>query len=423
MNNKPLKIGIIGVGVVGSSVAKILEKNAAVIKARAGRDIIIKAGVVRDLNKNYSVNFPLFDNIDILLNDPEIDVILELMGGIELPFEIAKKALLLKKSFVTANKAMLAYHRYELQKIAGNIPIGFEASVAGGIPIIKALRDGLGANHINGIVGILNGTCNFILTKMFKEGASYETTLKDAQNLGYAESNPTFDVEGIDAAHKLLILASIAYGINAKPEDILIEGITAITQNDIDFAKEFGYSLKLLGIAKKEGNEVELRVHPALVAENAMIGKVDGVMNAVSVVGDCVGETLYYGAGAGGDPTASAVISDLIAIARSNHSPMLGFKESLESGLSLKDKGNIQSSYYARLETLDKPGVLAQITQIFSQKNISIDTFLQKKLTHSSALLSFATHECKESQIQEAMKEISNLNIVLKKPAMIRILK
>lgn len=225
---------------------------------------------------------------------------------------------------------MLAYHRYDLQKIAGDLPIGFEASVAGGIPIIKALRDGLGANHILSICGIINGTCNYILTQMKEQNISFEEALKEAQKLGYAESDPSFDIGGFDAAHKLLILASIAYGIDAKPEDILIEGITQITQEDIDFAKEFGYNLKLLGIAKKDKESIELRIHPTLLPQNAMIGKVDGVMNAISVVGDNVGETLFYGAGAGGNATASAVISDIIEIARTKSSPMLGFKTSIE---------------------------------------------------------------------------------------------
>lgn len=324
---KQLTLGIIGLGTVGSSVARILKENQALIAARSGYAIVIKQGVVKDLSKSRQIfDFPITNDVDSVLDDPKIDIVVELTGGVDTPFEIAKKALRNSKAFVTANKAMLAYHRYELQKIAGDLPIGFEASVAGGIPIIKALRDGLGANHILNIRGIINGTCNFILTKMKEQGVEYEEVLQEAQDLGYAEADPAFDVGGFDAAHKLLILASIAYGIDAKPEDVLIEGITQITQEDIAFAKEFGYHLKLLGIAKKDGDEIELRVHPTLLPKEAMIGKVDGVMNAISVVGDCVGETLYYGAGAGGNATASAVISDIIEIARTKSSPMLGFK-------------------------------------------------------------------------------------------------
>ena len=420
---KQLNIGIIGLGVVGSSVAKILKENQDLIAARAGCQIIIKKGVVKNLSKSREIfDFPITNEVESILEDPEIDIIVELAGGVQEPFEIAKKALYHSKAFITANKAMLAYHRYDLQKIAGDLPIGFEASVAGGIPIIKALRDGLGANHILSICGIINWTCNYILTQMKEQNLSFEEALKEAQELGYAESDPSFDIGGYDAAHKLLILASIAYGIDAKPEDILIEGITQITQEDIDFAKEFGYNLKLLGIAKKDKESVELRIHPTLLPQNAMIGKVDGVMNAISVVGDNVGETLFYGAGAGGNATASAVISDIIEIARTKSSPMLGFKSSIEKNLTLKPIAEIQSAYYLRIIVLDKPGVLAQITTILGQQEISIDTFLQRKAknkNHSTLLLS--THTCLESKIQIAIEKINNLEITQEKPVMIRI--
>ncbi len=419
---KQLTLGIIGLGTVGSSVAKILKNNQALIAARAGYTIRIKQGVVKDLSKSRQVfDFPITNDVDSILEDPEIDIVVELTGGVDVPFEIAKKALRNSKAFVTANKAMLAYHRYELQKIAGDLPIGFEASVAGGIPIIKALRDGLGANHILNICGIINGTCNFILTKMKEQGVEYQEVLQEAQELGYAEADPTFDVGGFDAAHKLLILASIAYGIDAKPEDVLIEGITEITQEDIAFAKEFGYHLKLLGIAKKDGEEIELRVHPTLLPKEAMIGKVDGVMNAISVVGDCVGETLYYGAGAGGNATASAVISDIIEIARTKSSPMLGFKTPSDK-LRLKPLDKIISAYYLRILVLDKPGVLAKIATIFGEVGISIDTFLQRKAkdkNHSTLLLS--THSCSEAEIKVALKRIGALDVVHAIPVMIRI--
>ncbi|WP_456452655.1 homoserine dehydrogenase, partial [Hydrogenimonas sp.] len=283
-----IKIGIVGVGTVGQSVAKILEDNRDIITARAGKEIVVKKGVVRDLSRKRDVPMPLTDDVDEVLDDPEIDIVVELMGGVEEPYAVVRKALEKGKAVVTANKALLAYHRYELQEIAGDLPFEFEASVAGGIPIIKALREGLSANHIESIRGIINGTANYILTKMMEEGVEFAPVLKEAQELGYAEADPTFDIGGFDAAHKLLILASIAYGIDAKPEDILIEGIEQITQDDIAFAREFGYTIKLLGIAKKVGDFVELRVHPALVPQNRMIAKVDGVMNGVSVVGDKV---------------------------------------------------------------------------------------------------------------------------------------
>lgn len=416
-----IKVGIIGVGTVGSSVAVILEQNREVIAARAGKEIVVKRGVVKDLSRTRSdVKIPISTNIDDILDDPEIDVVVELMGGVEFPFEVAKKALERGKSVVTANKAMLAYHRYDLQAIAGEIPIGFEASVAGGIPIIKALRDGLGANHIRSIRGIMNGTCNFILTKMVKEGAAYEAVLKEAQTLGYAEADPTFDVGGFDAAHKLLILASIAYGIDAKPEEVLIEGIQKISQDEIAFAKEFGYSLKLLGIAKKEGEEVELRVHPVFISSEEMISKVDGVMNGISVIGDAVGETMYYGAGAGGDATASAVISDLIEIARVKGAPMLGFKRPMESGLRLKPQEEIRSRYYLRLEVKDQPGVLAKIASLLGEQSISISTLLQKNFEGSAKLL-LSTHTCSEREIKRAIEGLEALEVVLSAPVMVRI--
>jgi len=418
-----IRIGVIGVGTVGRSVVKILEENAAIITARAGDAIFVKRGVVRNLEKARDLNIELSQNPDDIINDPEIDIVVELMGGVDEPFRILKSALASGKSVVTANKALLAYHRYELQEIAGDIPFEFEASVAGGIPIISALREGLSANHILSIMGIMNGTCNYMLTKMMNEGIDFDSILAEAQALGYAEADPTFDIGGFDAAHKLLILASIAYGIDAKPEEILIEGIEGVTQADIAFAKEFGYTIKLLGIAKRDGSEVELRVHAALVKQDAMIGKIDGVMNGISVVGDRVGETLYYGPGAGGDATASAVVANIIDIVRSGkRSPMLGFNHPLEEGLTLKDPGNIRSKYYLRLRISDKPGMLAQITQLFADHTISVETMLQRPYEAQCAHLLFSTHEALESDVCAMIKNLEHLDAVLEKPFMIRII-
>ena len=409
-----IRVGVIGVGTVGRSVVKILEENAEIITARAGDTITVKRGVVRNLEKARDLKLELSQNPDDIINDPEIDIVVELMGGVEEPFRILKSALASGKAVVTANKALLAYHRYELQEIAGDIPFEFEASVAGGIPIISALRDGLSANHILSIMGIMNGTCNYMLTKMMNEGIDFDSILAEAQRLGYAEADPTFDIGGFDAAHKLLILASIAYGIDAKPEDILIEGIEGITQEDISFAKEFGYTIKLLGIAKRDGAEVELRVHAALVKKDAMIGKIDGVMNGISVVGDRVGETLYYGPGAGGDATASAVVANIIDIVRSGkRSPMLGFNHPLEEGLRLKPSGNILSKYYLRLRISDKPGMLAKITQLFADHTISVEAMLQRPYEEQCAHLLFSTHEALESNVCEMIKELELLDAVL----------
>ncbi len=419
-----IKIGIIGVGTVGSSVIKILQKNRDIITARAGKEIIPVLGVVKNLAKDRGVDIPLSNDIDDILNDDSIDVVVELMGGVDDAFEVVKKALAKGKAVVTANKAMLAYHRYELQQSANRNAIGFEASVAGGIPIIKALREGLSANHIKSIKGIMNGTCNYMLTKMMNEGVEFDEILAEAQKLGYAEADPSFDIGGFDAAHKLLILASIAYGIDAKPEDILIEGIEDINSEDIFFANEFGYNIKLLTIAKKSAESVELRVHPALIRKSEMLAKVDGVMNGVSVVGDCVGETMYYGPGAGGDATASAVIADIIDIVRNgNNSPMLGFKKILENDiLKLKNADEIYTKYYLRVEVEDRIGVLSGISNILGEYDISINSFLQKQSQNTKhATLLFSTHKCYEKDIRNAIAKINKCDFVKRKSAMIRI--
>jgi len=421
-----LKVGIIGVGTVGASVANILKENSDIIEARCGKKIVPVMGIVRDIYRDRGVDLTLSDDINDVLENDDIDVVIELMGGVDEPFKVVKKALENGKSVVTANKALLAYHRYALQDIAGSVPIGFEASVAGGIPIIKALREGLSANHIESIKGIMNGTCNFILTKMMNENVEFKDVLDEAQKLGYAEADPTFDVGGFDAAHKLLILASIAYGIHANPEDILIEGIEQINSEDIFFAKEFGYNIKHLTIAKKCPNKkVELRAHAALVPSSQMIAKVDDVMNGISVIGDRVGETMYYGPGAGGDATASAVIADLIDIARvGQSSPMLGFKRDLEGGgFTLLSSDEIETKYYMRVKVADEIGVLTKITAILGDFGISVDSFLQKPDSKDKTLatLLFSTHKCKEVDVRNALKELEKLSTCKEKPVMIRI--
>ncbi len=418
-----IKVGIIGVGTVGTSVAEILRDNADVISARAGVDIVVKSGVVKNLKKDRGLDIIITDNVDDILDDKEIDIVVELMGGVDEPFQVVKKALNAGKAVVTANKALLAYHRYELQAIAGNIAFEYEASVAGGIPIITALRDGLSANHIESIMGIMNGTCNYMMTEMTNNGVSYDAILKEAQDLGYAESDPSFDVGGFDAAHKLLILASIAYGIDAKPEDILIEGIDKVRSEDIAFAKEFGYAIRLLGIAKKDENEVELRVHACLIKQEEMIAKIDGVMNAISVVGDKVGETLYYGPGAGGDATASSVVANIIDIARSGKStPMLGFNRPMEgSKLTLKSTDDINSKYYLRINVSDRTGVLASVTKLFEENQISVETMLQRPSTSGSANLLISTHIALEKDVQTLIKALEAQDFVNATPVMIRI--
>ena len=418
-----MNIAILGVGTVGEAVAKILLQNKKLIAARCGEEIVPVIGVVRNLNKKRDVAISLTDDIDGVLEREDIDVFVELMGGVKEPFRVVSKILERKKAVVTANKALLAYHRYALQNLAQNTPFGFEASVAGGIPIIRALREGLSANHILSINGILNGTSNYILTSMMSKGSNFADALKKAQELGYAEADPTFDVGGFDAAHKLLILASIAYGVHGNPEDILIEGIEGITPEDIFFANDFEYVIKLLAIAKKTGEKVELRVHPALVPKDKMIAKTDGVTNAVSVVGDAVGETMFYGPGAGGPATASSVISDLIDIARDGKSPMLGYKAPFElNALELLDPSEIRTKYYFRLRVEDKVGVLAKITNLMSENNLSIDSLLQKPKDESPyATLFFTTHTSVEKDVRRTMEILQEQEFVKEKPFMMRI--
>ncbi|WP_375725235.1 homoserine dehydrogenase [Arcobacter sp. KX21116] len=417
-----LKIAIIGVGTVGASVANILKDNKDIITSRAGIEIVPTIGVVNDLSKKRDVTIELTDDLDRALNDDSIDIIVELMGGVERPYEIIKRALLKGKPVVTANKALLAYHRYDLEKLAGDIPFEYEAAVAGGIPIINALRDGLSANNIESIRGILNGTCNYMLTRMINDGVDYDSILKESQELGYAEADPTFDVGGFDAAHKLLILASIAYDVDAKPEDILIEGIQDIDTPDIDFANEFNYSIKLLAIAKRVGKQIELRVHPAFIPKSEMIAKVDGVMNGISVIGDKVGETMYYGPGAGGNATASAVIANIVDIARRGKgAPMLGFEFDYKANLTIMPKDEIETKYYLRLRIEDKVGVLAKVTKILGEHEISIEKMIQKPYNTTCAHLLLSTHICVEKNINKALKEIENSGVATTKPVMIRI--
>ena len=424
-----LVLGMVGFGVVGSSVLKAILANGEIINARAGKQIVLKSIVVRDKAKaakklaDMNANVALSTNVDEILQDSEIDVVIELMGGVEFAYTIAQRALKAKKAFITANKAMLAYHRSDFAPLASGLPVGFEASVCGGIPIIRVLKDGLSANHILAIRGILNGTSNYILTQMQQFGKNFATALKEAQNLGYAEADPSLDINGGDAGHKLLILASLAYGIHAMPEDILIEGIADITPDDMEFANEFGYVIKLLGIAKKQNDEVELRVHPSMIKKESMISKVDGVMNGISVIGDYVGESMYYGAGAGGEATASSVISDIIAIARGESAAMLGFSRPLEEGkLKLKDKGEIYSRYYIRLYVRDKPGVLGQVSQILGRHNISIGAFLQKETDKKNiATMLFSTHHCFEREINHALCELEQIESITQKPFKMRL--
>ncbi|MCV3376681.1 homoserine dehydrogenase [Campylobacter sp. IFREMER_LSEM_CL2194] len=415
-----MKIAILGYGTVGSAVVETLLKNQDLIKARCDEEILPVIALARSAKPNALI--PVVNDIDEVLEREDIDVFVELMGGIDLPFEIISKILKRKKSVVTANKALLAYHRYELEKLAQDTAFGYEASVAGGIPIIKILKEGLSANNIVSIKGILNGTSNYILSKMAEDNAKFQEVLKKAQDLGYAEADPTFDIEGFDAAHKLLILANIAYGLRVKPEDILIEGISKVSDEDIYFAKEFEYTIKHLGIAKIKDEKIELRVHPVMLNKDKMLAKVDGVMNAISIDGDILGESLYYGPGAGGRATASAVVADLIDIARKEkNSAIFGYLN--DTSYKLLNKDEIYTRYYLRLKVLDKIGVLSKITQLMSEHQISIDTFLQKpkKEKQDCSTLFFITHQTYEKNIQILTQKLKEQEFVKDDVFMMRI--
>ena len=347
-----MKIALLGYGTVGSAVAKVLLENQEIISARCGQILEPVIALARSKKPNSLV--PVVNDINEILKRDDIDIYVELMGGIDEPFKLVSELLKRKKPVVSANKAMLAYHRYELETLAKDTFFGYEASVAGGIPIIRILKEGLSANNIISIKAILNGTSNFILSSMKQKNTSFAEALKEAQNLGYAEADPSFDINGDDAAHKLLILSSIAYGLKAKPEDILIEGISKISADDMYFADEFDLVIKLLGVAKAKNGKIELRVNPSLLPKNTMLAKVDGVMNAISISGDMLKESLYYGEGAGGEATASAVISDIMEFARNSNSsklPMLGFSSKVN--FSLIEKDEIYAKYYLRLRVED----------------------------------------------------------------------
>lgn len=387
---KPVKIGILGLGTVGSGTVNVLTRNADEIQRRAGRAIEVIHAAVRDLKNKR--NCPV-DGIRLtadpqeIVNDPEVEVVVELMGGYEPARTLVLQAISNGKHVVTANKAMIAAHGNEIFAAAQKqgVMVAFEAAVAGGIPIIKTIREGLAGNRVEWLAGIINGTSNFILTEMRDRGAEFTDVLAEAKRLGYAEADPTFDVEGIDAAHKLTILAAIAFGIPLQFKKAYTEGITRITRLDVEYAEQLGYRIKSLGLARRTEQGVELRVHPTLIPERRLIANVDGVMNAVLVKGDAVGPILSYGAGAGAEPTASAVVADIVDVVRTltsdpnNRVPHLAFQPDQLSDLPVLSMEDVETAYYLRLQALDKPGVLADVTRILAEFGISIEAILQKE--------------------------------------------
>lgn len=425
-----VRVGIIGFGTVGTGAASILIRNREILRERAGFDIVLKRIADKDVTRDRGIELPdglLTTDANEILNDPEIDIVVELIGGINPAKDFILKALRNGKHVVTANKALLATEGNDIFEEAGRLgaEVGFEASVAGGIPIIKVLREGLVANRVLNIYGIINGTSNYILTKMTEEGTEFPVALKEAQKLGYAEADPTFDIEGIDTAHKLTILASLAYNIPLSFRSVYSEGITKITPLDIGFASELGYKIKLLAIAKAADGEVELRVHPTMLPKDYLIAKVDGVFNAIFVVGDAAGATLYYGRGAGDLPTGSAIVADIVDIARSMRFNAAGRVPAIRTGPSavkIRRMDDVESMYYFRFSALDKPGVLSKISGILGENNISIASVIQKGRRVVGAVpLVVLTHTAREADVAKALKAIDELPIVTDKTLFIRV--
>ncbi|MBI5681567.1 MAG: homoserine dehydrogenase [Deltaproteobacteria bacterium] len=428
-----INIGLIGFGTVGAGVVKVLHENAKTIQDRLGAEIVLKRIADKDIERDRGVpvdkGILTTDAFDVI-NDPEISIVIELVGGIEPAKKFILKSLENKKNVVTANKALLATHGEELFNAAvkNGVDIGFEASVGGGIPIIKSIKEGLAANKINSIYGIINGTANYILSKMTNEGGKFEDVLKKAQEKGYAEADPTYDIEGIDTAHKLAILINLAYGTNIKLDDIYIEGITRVAPLDIKFAKEFGYRIKLLAIAKEDAGKIEARVHPTMLPDNHPLANVDGVFNAILLKGNAVGSVMFYGRGAGMLPTGSAVVSDVIDICRNMRmgiktrvSP-LSYMPSVIRKVEIKNMELLEMPYYIRFSVIDKPGVLSKISGVLGSYNISISSVVQKDRKVSGAVpLVVVTHDAKEKEMRQAISEIDKLDITLDKTVYLRI--
>jgi len=419
---RPIQVGLLGLGTVGSGTIEVLRRNREEISRRAGRDIVIKAASARDLTKERSVSLEgieIVPSAELIVSRPDIDIVVELIGGDTAARELVLKAIEAGKHVVTANKALLAKHGTEIFAAAQRkgVMVAFEASVAGGIPIIKAIREGLAANRIEWIAGIINGTCNYILSEMRDKGLPFDMVLAEAQRLGYAEADPAFDVEGIDAAHKLTILAAIAFGIPMQFDKAYTEGISRLTAVDIRYAEGLGYRIKLLGITRRTPQGIELRVHPTLVPARRLIANVEGVMNAVLVKGDAVGPTMYYGRGAGAEATASAVVADLVDVTRmatadpEQRVPHLAFQPDRLSDTPILPMAQIETAYYLRLRALDRPGVLADVTRICADLDISIDAIFQKEAAEGEDQVDVVilTHVTREKNIDEAIRRIEAL--------------
>mgnify|MGYP003949387555 FL=1 len=431
---QPVKIGLLGLGTVGGGTVSVLTRNADEIARRAGRGIQITLAAAKEYNADAIIGLDQIENITddpfSVVDDPDVKIIIELIGGYSPAKELVLKAIENGKHVITANKALIAIHGNEIFKAAQEkgVIVAFEAAVAGGIPIIKAVREGLAANQIEWIAGIINGTGNFILTEMRDKGRDFEDVLNEAQSLGYAEADPTFDVEGIDAAHKLTILSSIAFGMPLQFDKTYIEGITKIEQQDVLYAEELGYRIKHVGISRKVDNGIEQRVHPTLIPERRLIANVDGVMNAVLIKSDAVGPTLYYGAGAGAEPTASAVVADIVDVVRAlttdpeNRVPHLAFQHDALSDINILPIEEIETAYYLRMHAIDRPGVVADITKILGDSKISIEAILQKEPVGNASCIPviFLTQCIKEKEMNTAIIKIEKLDAIDGKVTRIR---
>ncbi|MBL8479559.1 MAG: homoserine dehydrogenase [Sterolibacteriaceae bacterium] len=430
---KPINAGLLGIGTVGGGTFTVLARNEAEITRRAGRPIRITKVADKNLELARQVTAgraQVTDDAFAVVSDPEIDIVIELIGGYGIARELVLKAIANGKHVVTANKALLAVHGNEIFAAASKqgVMVAFEAAVAGGIPIIKALREGLTANRIQWIAGIINGTTNFILSEMRDKGLPFDVVLKEAQRLGYAEADPTFDIEGVDAAHKITILSALAFGIPMQFDKAHVEGISKLDADDIKYAEQLGYRIKLLGITRRRAEGVELRVHPTLIPARRLIANVEGAMNAVLVQGDAVGATLYYGKGAGAEPTASAVIADLVDVTRmhtadpENRVPHLAFQPDAMENTPILPLSEVETSYYLRLRVEDKPGVLADITRILADQQISIDAMIQREPGEgeSQTDIIMLTHVTRERNVDAAIVKIEALPVVSKKVIRLR---
>jgi homoserine dehydrogenase len=431
---KEIKVGLIGFGTVGSGVVKILQRNSALIDKRMGARIILKRIADIDIKTDRGVRLKsgiLTRRAGDVINDPEIDIVIELIGGYEPAKTFILKAIRNGKHIVTANKALLALHGDEIFGEAQRfgVDVNFEASVGGGIPLIRSIKEGLVANRIQSIFGILNGTSNYILSKMTDEGRNFREVLMEAQEKGYAEADPTYDIEGIDAAHKLTILIRLAFGTSIRFKEIMTGGISEITPLDIQFSREFGYRIKLLAVAKIDKGRIEARVHPTMIPEVHLLSTIEGVFNAIYIKGDAVGPTLFYGQGAGQMPTGSAVVSDLVELGRNvlirgsgRRVPLLSYQESAIEKIPLKKMDDVVMPFYMRFSALDRPGVLSKISGILGKNDISIASVIQKgRQVNGAVPIVMMTHEAKEKNVHRALKEIDQLRMISGKTIFIRV--